>query len=69
MVGMPCMAETRTRRSEMSIGVFAVTCPGCGSALSAQRRPQRCDVCSETYLVRFGHVLKLETTESGRREP
>ena len=67
-MGMPAVTETRTRRSEMSIGVFAVTCPGCGSALSAQRGPQRCGVCSETYLVRMGHVLKLSTTESGRRE-
>ncbi len=52
----------------MSIGVFAVTCPGCGSALSAQRRAQRCDVCSETYLVRFGHVVKVSSTAPEREE-
>ena len=63
-MGMSFVTEARTRRSEMSIGLFAVTCPGCGSALSAQRRPQQCAVCSETYLVRCGHVLKVTKATS-----
>ncbi len=63
---MTSVTDTRTRRSDMSTGVFAVTCPGCGGELSAQRRPQHCDVCSETYLVRCGHVLKVSSVVSER---
>lgn len=54
------MALTEERKVALTAGIFAVVCPDCDGALTAQRSAQQCTGCAGSYLVRFGHVIRVD---------
>jgi len=47
----------------MSTGLFALTCPNCGTDLEVDpNSAAMCVVCLSSYLIRFGHLIPIGTT-------
>jgi hypothetical protein len=45
----------------MSAGLFALSCPNCGSDLTVdQRGTGSCLGCGRSYLNRFGYLIPIE---------
>ena len=43
----------------MQRGVFTLNCPTCGSEIAPVTSAQPCVRCSSTWIVRFGHLVRI----------
>jgi hypothetical protein len=70
-VALPSLAhgylDIRVKEDTMSAGLFALSCPSCGTELEVKYDAVgACTSCGSSYLIRFGHLIPTSSTPQER---